>query len=151
MDPGGKASSVDKILDAMLAGASYDGQQSPFAGTAGKIRVWLRRRRWADSSGIGNDRVVINQVIWEGARIDRALYESTHQSCCRRWPPTGCTGSPRAPRSPTRSRGCSPPVRDRLQRIAASSWTPGSRERPGASESKRELAPLVVHRVQLQA
>ena len=78
-DPGGKASTVDKILDAMLAGESYDGQLSPFMGKAGKVRVWLRPKKWADSKGNGNDLVILNLVDWDGPRIDRALYKSTNQ------------------------------------------------------------------------
>ena len=75
----GKPSEVDKILDAMLAGASYETGASPFSGTGGKLRVWVRPDKWADGSGNGNDKVVIDQVTWEGARIDRALYKSTNQ------------------------------------------------------------------------
>jgi len=63
----------------MLAGASYETGASPFSGTGGKLRVWVRPDKWADGSGNGNDKVVIDQVTWEGARIDRALYKSTNQ------------------------------------------------------------------------
>jgi len=64
---------IDKLIMILLSPKAYNSRVSPF-NKDGNVRVWVRPGKYGNP-----DTTLINEVKWEGANIDRALYKSTNQ------------------------------------------------------------------------